>query len=327
VLLVETHTVGVDPVVGRVANRRVRAAVERLGYATLDPEHARLAMVRLAIAFPPSMADLWRITYATRAERGVLVVVGASGGRYLAEVRVASRDGAGPFHAHGDADAAGLEAKLDALVREALPPPGTPGAPGAPVAATPQGTQVDPPANVQPPVDPPPSSEPPEAPPGPAEEQAPAPKALPEPDHRTWRWAAQTESAVGLAEDPFYVHLVGARADVRFGPQFAFGALAAYANLPGRDGRVMSLLTALQIEQRIALTEQGAVALPLRMGLGYLWRNGYVLRVASGVAIALNDKVDLVFDLAVPTFWVTPERDLFSLDFAVELAWTPRGNR
>ena len=300
VLVVETQTIGIDPVVGRIATRRIRATTEALGYAPLDAGLAHTSMLRLGIPYPPSIADVWRITYATRAERGVFVVVWASGGRYLAEVRVASRDGTGPFYARGDSDAQGLESKLDALVREALP------APGATVASTATAAPA--------------SAIKPDAPVA----TAPEPKPEPEPEsHRAWRFALQTESAIGLAEDPFYVHLVGARADLRFSPEFALGALGAYANLPGRDGRVTSLLTAVQVEQRIALTDGGRVALPLRLALGYLWRNGAVLRVAPGVAFALGDDADLVFDLAAPTFWVTPERTLFSLDFAVEVAWTP----
>lgn len=323
VAVVETEARGVDPVVGRIANRRLLAVIEVLGYSPLEIGVAREAMQRLGIAYPPTIADQWRLTYALGATHGVFAVVTASGGRYQLEVRIASRDGSGPRHARGDADATSFNSTLEALVRQALPVP----APAPePVAPRPQSASPIT-ADRAPVLAPAPAASETNSPRTPALDVPPASGAVETASvsrsARRLRYALRSESAIGIANDPFYLHLIGGRLDLRFSREFALGALAAYANLPGRDGRVASVLTALELEQRLGLDDAGDFAIPLRLALGYLWSNGPVLRVGPGFVLPLGDCADLQFDLAAPTFWVTPERTLLSLDFAVEIAWTP----
>ena len=84
-----------------------------------------------------------------------------------------------------------------------------------------------------------------------------------------------------------------------------------------QGGRAQNVLPYAQIEQRIALSESGW-AIPLRVALGYLPRNGVYLRISSGVAVPLTDRADLVLDLLGPTFLQTPDKTLFALAFGVE---------
>ena len=135
-----------------------------------------------------------------------------------------------------------------------------------------------------------------------------------------WRLALQTEPAFGVAQDFFYNHLLGARIDYRFDAATSLGLYIAYANLRGRDGRVGSVLSYVQLDHRIAI-EGSALSIPLRLAGGYLARNGVVVRTASGIAWSIDEGLDLVFDLLTPVLWVTPERRLLSLDVGVEVAW------
>jgi hypothetical protein len=130
----------------------------------------------------------------------------------------------------------------------------------------------------------------------------------------------QTEPAFGIADDFFYNHLLGVRVDHRFDEATSLGLYLAYANLRGRDGRVGSGLFYAQLDHRIAI-EGTSLSVPVRWAVGYLARNGVVIRTASGIAWPLTQRVEMVLDLLTPVLWVTPERRLLSLDVAVEVAW------
>jgi hypothetical protein len=133
-----------------------------------------------------------------------------------------------------------------------------------------------------------------------------------------WRLALQTEAAFGVS-GPFYNHLAGARLDRRFSPVTSLGLYLGYANLKGKDGRAHNALAYVLLDHRLGFG--GALALPLRFATGYLPNNGPVLRLATGLALEL-DGFELVMDVIAPTFWVSRNETVVSLDLAVEVAWT-----
>ena len=133
--------------------------------------------------------------------------------------------------------------------------------------------------------------------------------------------AAQTEAAFGAGEGSFYTQLVGIRLDRQFSSNLRLGAYLGYANLKGPQGRAHNLLPMVQMEHRLALDAARSFELPLRLATGYLPRNGPVTRLALGLSHALSDSVELSADIFAPTFWVTHDRPLLSLDLAVELAF------
>jgi hypothetical protein len=299
VLLTAARVVGVDPVVGRAVDAASAQALVANGFVVSTPEQGNAALQGVSPAQPATVADLWRATYAARADYGVMFQVSAEAGRYVLQVQVAARDGRGPFRAQADSDVPGLSVCVAQLLARTLPSATSNAAPNA----APNAASTATPTTVTP-------------------ARAPAPTAAPEPEFARLHLAVQTESAVGFSEDGFFNQLAGGRVDYRLTPGLSLGAYLGYANLRGRGGRVGSALYYFQLEQRIPLTANHKLSLPVRFDVGYLIHNGSVLRVASGLAIALGQRCDLVFDLMAPTFWLTPERSLFSLDFAVELGVT-----
>jgi hypothetical protein len=141
----------------------------------------------------------------------------------------------------------------------------------------------------------------------------------PEPARSRVRLALHNDVAFGLAEDSFINDVLGVRADLRLDARLWLGLHVGYANLQGRAGRVHGVLPYAQIEQRIPLASGRALAIPLRLGLGYLLRNGGFMRLSSGIAIPLGAHHELVLDLIAPAFWTTRDRTLFALDAGVEL--------
>lgn len=302
IAIVEATAQGVDPVVGEVATRRMRATAEQMGYAPVAPQDVRRALEQLDAPPMPSPAVLWRVMHAVAAERAVHARVWAEHGRYLARVQVASADGTGPFVARGEASAQELADKVDDLTRRALPPPGV-----RREASLPAGSQPEQEAGEE-------AFAVPE--PGPRE-----PLDVEPPLARRWRLALQTEAAIGTSGDAFYNHLVGGRVDFLFTRELRLGAYLGYANLEGRNGRASNLLTYLQLEDRVPVAPDSKLKIPLRLGFGYLPRNGPVLRLAAGLAYPLSDRLDLTLDLITPTFWVVRDRTLFSLNLAAEVGW------
>jgi hypothetical protein len=131
------------------------------------------------------------------------------------------------------------------------------------------------------------------------------------------RVIAHDELVLGVDRDDFVGVLLGVRADYHIGPALFVGGYGGYANLPGRETRAHSLLTYAQLEHRIQVSE--TIGVPSRIALGYLARNGAVLRLGSGVALRITERLELVLDLLTPMFWVTPDTTLFSLNFGIEL--------
>ncbi len=309
VLLVATRSHGVDPAVASVVDAALEREVAALGYQPSPQEQSRAVLAEVGAAEPPRMADVWRATYRSGALYALVAKVRAESGRYLVELEVACRDGRGPFHARATSGASDLAQVLAKLVAQALPPPS---------AASPQAS-ADSLAGPAAPASGPPASTAPAVQAPAISVSTPIPAA---PSFDRFRLAGHTEAAFGLSQDGFYNHLLGARVDYRLTPTLSLGGYLGYANLRGRGGRVGSLLYYAQLEQRVPIAPGSKLLIPLRLDLGYLIRNGSFLRIAPGLAIPLGERLEVVLDLCAPTFWLTPERSLFSLDFGVEVAGT-----
>lgn len=310
-VVIDAAPYGVDPVVGRYVSQTLRATAEQLGYAVLTPEESVAAAQSVRMPYPPAPADLWRATWAGRAARGVFARVWANQGQYVVELSVASADGGGPFFARGSASAQELVATVARLLREALPPPGVSTAPAAPGGQVPGG-QV--PGGQVPGAQLGAGAEPPVQPGAPAHRRR----------HgraRRWVFAVQTDFAFGASRDFFFNALLGARIDYRVTPDIRVGAYLGYANLRGKDGRASNLLMLAQVEDRVRVSSGTDVRVPLRLAIGYLPKNGPVVRLAAGVGFPISNRVELTFDLLAPTFWVIPGRTVVSLDVGAEVGY------
>lgn len=303
-VLVYTQAVGVDPVVSRFVNDQLATTAGGLGYQVVQGEETARFSQQVTLPYPPAPADLWRLTYASGSQRGVFARVWAEGGQYVTEILVASLDGTGPFVQRATSGAADLQPVVHGLLLQILPTPSaqmTAPAPSSP--ATTDAIPAQPPSLA-----------------GTTELEAEA-DAEPELGPR-WSLAAQTEAAFGAGSNNFYNHLLGARVDYRLSQEVFVGGYFGYANLRGREQRVSNALLYLQLEDRIAVSKGSRFAIPLRIALGYLPRNGPVLRLASGIFYALTPRVSLGAEVLAPTFWMIRDRVLFSLDFAVEIGLT-----
>ncbi|MGF1465909.1 MAG: hypothetical protein ACFCGT_07225 [Sandaracinaceae bacterium] len=323
-MVVDAATFGIDPVVGRVATDRMRQTATELGYAVLSGADTVAAWQELRPTYPPTPADLWRVSWVARVHRGAFARIWAHAGRYVIEVTVASLDGTGPFFARGTSGAEDLREVVDQLLRSCLPAPttwsasgaeavgGTP-APGdlgqrrARVARAPVRDEGEPTPEEAFDVEAGGENEP---------EASEPPAAL-----RRWGLTAQTEAAFGASEDFFYNHLIGARLDFRITRDIIIGAYVAYANLNGRDGRASNLLVALQFEDRIRIARGLDLTLPLRASVGFLPFNGPVIRLAAGLNYAVSPSWTIGADLLAPTFWILQDRTSVSLDVAIEATY------
>ena len=303
IAIVDSATYGIDPVVGKHVDLRLRKVAEEAGYHITPRDLTVRAAQVNNMPYPPSPADLWRITFAAGAQRGIFAKVWAQDGQYVYEITVASLDGTGPFFARGSSASESLHETVSALLLEALPP----------------ATKWD---EVK------------------ADELAkkPAKKAEPEPPkpflqapvyarfkrtnnrpNRRWDIAFQTEAAFGLSSDFFYNHLLGIRLGFRITNDTHIGWYLGYTNLRGRNGRLSNFLPYMQVEHRIRLKPSADISIPLRGGFGYLPFNGPFFRLGVGVNIPLSDRMEVGFDILAPTFWVLPEKVAVSLNVAVEL--------
>ena len=296
--LIETETRGVDPVVGRFFNQRIKRFAAALGYRVRAPQDAREAMTRFGLGYPPSPSELWTLMHALSAKRVVFATVWISGGQYAFRLQVGSADGAGPYFSEATVTPADLLSRLEETLTEVLPPPGmrfeVPGASAALAQDAAEGALYFDTAG---------------------------PPPVPVPRHRPWRLAMHGDTAFGFSSDGFRNHTLGARLDYRFDRELALGAYVGYANLAGRDGRVASLLAYLQFEDRVPINRRGTLHVPLRLGLGYLAKNGPVMRLAAGFGFNMGDQAEATLELLAPTFWLTQETLLFSLDLGVEVGF------
>ena len=299
-LVVDAAVFGVDPVVGRVASAQMRATGEALGYQVLTQEETIAAAQQLQMPYPPTPADLWRVSCVARVHRGAFARIWSHAGQYVVEISVASLDGAGPFFARGTAGSEGFREVVDQLLRTALP---------APNVWTPQaGAQPQP------------------APPAEAGQLDTPPRPPPEPEPggelRRWSLTLQTEAAFGVSNEFFYNHLLGARLDFRITRDILLGVYFAYTNLNARNGRADNMFFMLQFENRIRLSRDIDLTIPLRAAVNYLPFNGPVVRLAAGLNYAISPDWEIGADLIVPTFWILADGGTaVSLDVALEVQY------
>ncbi len=130
------------------------------------------------------------------------------------------------------------------------------------------------------------------------------------------RVALTSTSAFGLSNGRFFNELVGVRLDYRFGQRFAFGGALAYANLRGKDARSHNVLPEATLQYRVPI-EGEHFGLPLRLGTGFLPRNGPTLRLSVGLDLALGKHASLELMPLEPMLWVTRERPEVSLNAAL----------
>lgn len=313
VIVVDAAAYGVDPIVARYLSDSLRETSAAMGYAVRSPAETVALAQRTQMPYPPTPADLWRLTLAAGAQRGVFARVWAQEGRYVVELTIASIDGRGPFYAREGASAAQLLSVVADALRATMPapepglaqPPAT--SPGA-ASHTPTLTPASPTAAGALTADPS-ASRPPRA-----------RRARRRPPRR-FVFALHTESAFGASEDFFYNHLFGARLDYRLTPSLSLGAYLGYANLRGKNGRASNVLFYAQIDHRVQLARSSRLRIPLRAGLGYVPFNGTYFRLAAGLAAPLSSRVEVVLDLLAPTVWFGRERTLVSLDLGAEIAY------
>jgi hypothetical protein len=305
-LILEAGTYGIDPIVGRVVTDRMRRTGADMGYEVVDPGTAAAAAGRLRMPYPPTPADLWRVTWVAQAHRGAFARVWAAEGRYVMELMVASLDGSGPYFGRETAGAEDLREVVDRLVRATLPLPNTwQQAPivqhVASAAPRPSRWRERPREEL--------------AHPGGIGVR------LPEPPTRRWALTLQTEAVIGTTQGAFYNHLLGTRLDLHVTRDFVVGAYVGYANLQGRHDRVHNVLTLLQVEYRVRVAQAIDLALPLRAAVGYLPFNGPVIRLAAGLRYALSDDLEIGADVVAPTVWFLPNDVAASIDLAVEVTY------
>jgi hypothetical protein len=132
------------------------------------------------------------------------------------------------------------------------------------------------------------------------------------------RVGLSSTSAFGVTNARFFNQLVGARVDYRFTPRFAFGGLLSYANLKGKDRRVHNVLPEALLEYRIPYLAE-SFGVPVRLGLGYLPKNGPTLRIGAGFDFALSEHVSMDIVPLEPMVWVNRERPELSLDGSLSL--------
>jgi hypothetical protein len=150
--------------------------------------------------------------------------------------------------------------------------------------------------------------------PSPAPTAAPSDDSVPHP----LRLGLMSTSAFGVTHAKFYNQLVGARLDYRFTSRFAFGASLAYANLKGKDGRVHNVLPEVSTEYRVPLQKE-AYGMPVRLGLGFLPKNGPTMRLGLGLDFAFSDRVTCELIPFEAMVWLTRERPEVSLNGSLAL--------
>jgi hypothetical protein len=119
--------------------------------------------------------------------------------------------------------------------------------------------------------------------------------------------------AFGLRGGKFINVLAGGRLGFNWSPRVAFEVGAAYANLRGREGRVHNVLPEVSLLFRFPVPSP-VLGVPLRVGAGYLPKNGPTLRLSLGLELAVSSNTALELALIEPMIWVTQDRSEVSLN-------------
>ena len=311
IIVIDAAPHGVAPVVGRHVTERMRITAREMGYEVVSADETLQAAQRMQMPYPPSPADLWRVTYVSRSQRGAFAKVWAHDGQYVFEISIASLDGAGPFFARGTSGAEDLHEVVEQLTREALPSPESFDVEAAERYTRPQA------------VAPPPGQ--PAAdqfrPPPPRDSVRVAQRRVSRRPKRRWDLALQAEGAFGTSSDFFYNQLIGLRLGFRITHGVHLGLYGAYANLRGRDQRESNLLPMLQLTNRIRVSSRSDLTVPIRASVGYLPFNGPVIRLSAGLNIPVTDRIELGADILVPTFWFLGSDVEISLNVGLELIY------
>lgn len=307
-VVVDAAAYGIDPIVGRVTTDVMRRVGAAMGYQVLDGPTTVAAAQRVHMPYPPTPADLWRVTWASSSHRGAFARVWADSGQYVIELTVASMDGTGPFHARGTAGSDDLRQVVERLLRSILHPPEMW---AATASAPPPGLTPAAPVRRRT-----------------AREELGHPTGRdgrrwrrPEPEIRRFSLVLTTEASVGATEGSFYNHYVGLRLDLRITRDFIIGVSGAYGNLEGRDQRVSSVWVMAHGEYRIRPSGTLDLTIPIRVGAGYLGWNGAVLRASAGLNYGISESWEIGVDLLAPTFYILPSGLAVAFDFSLELGY------
>ncbi len=138
------------------------------------------------------------------------------------------------------------------------------------------------------------------------------------------RLGAGAQGAFGLSPGRFSNVLVGVQVEGRFSPALTIGGHVAYANLPGKDGRVGLALPYGQIEYAIGAWAPDRTSVPIRFGAGYLPRNGPVLQLGAGLGRPFAGGIEVTLD-AGPMLWLTHNQMLVSFNVGVQVTYGPKG--
>ncbi|MCC6213708.1 MAG: hypothetical protein IT376_02485 [Polyangiaceae bacterium] len=281
--VLDTHAFGVDAALAVLVTREALRVAEARGWAPLPAAEARRVLGLRRAPGPLTQPEVRDLTRAAGVGHGLVLSLYPSppGYRVVAQVAVGPYVTERALEVEPARVGEAVEELLTALLPLAPPPPAE-----RPRASGARSGSADSPA-------------------GP-------PELVP------WRLALRTEAAPGLGASRFYNHFLGARLDQRFAERITFGLELAYVNLRGKEGRAHNVAGLAQLEHELSLG--AGWGLPLRLGLGYLPRNGPLLELAAGARVAVGDATWLAFDVG-PTVWNAKDQPLASLDLGLELSF------
>jgi hypothetical protein len=121
-----------------------------------------------------------------------------------------------------------------------------------------------------------------------------------------------------VATGKFQNSLLAGHLDYAFASRLKLGGYLALANLKGKDRRVSALLPCALVTYEKPPGPGHSVSFPIQFATGYLTRNGPVARLAAGLAWAVGQRTDLIFDLGAMA-WTTRDELLLSVNVGIEL--------
>ncbi len=289
----------------------VEAALRRValesGYEVLPSARLRRAAHRYLLPMPASEADLWRWGWAIGGHRVVQARITVVGQQYRIRWLLVSLDGSGAEEREVLGGPRALASILAQAFADALPPPDRWDASAArrfaarrlpwPRALASHAADSGEPAALPP-----------------------RRRAISAPAHP---WGTSTMISGGLRLDgpEGALWLAGVRLDrMLTGSERAavlLGASLLYADLPGRRARARNLLGWLDVESRLRFSRFADPFLSVRLGIGYLPRNGPLVRIDGGVGWPIGERFEGVLLPAAVSFWLLPR--------APAITWNPSG--